>query len=97
MSKVKTDEKKPLPLEDTLRDLALLRASELDLRSLLSIETAEAPAPTPVDASVARSYEFAQAARATIRIQNRGEVEKEGERLEGVRAAVEDALDGLIR
>lgn len=80
----------PLPLEDTLRDLALLRASELDLSVLVQEGTSnEAPG------DVERSYAFAREARAVIRMDNRCEVEKQGERLEGVRSTVEDALGGL--
>ncbi|KAI0036898.1 hypothetical protein K488DRAFT_28002, partial [Vararia minispora EC-137] len=79
-----------LPLEETLRDLALLRASELDLRTLLSVDSKDGVAPTPVDASVKRSFDFVQAARAAIRIHDRGDVEKEGEKLEGVRATVDE-------
>jgi hypothetical protein len=96
-----TSNHKPLPLSSTLRDLALLRASDIDLTSLLP------PKPTPssepdfvakvdVDDSVRRSYEFAREARAAVKILNNGEVDREGARLEtGVRNQLEDVLKGL--
>ena len=87
----------PLSLEDTLRDLAVLRSSDINLAAILTstIPAPSAVSPTAVDASVARSYEFVQAARAAIKIKNRGEVEAQGERVNDVRGRLEDVLDGL--
>ena len=91
MSKAKSDAH-TLPLDATLRDLALLRACDVNLSSLLP---PEAPSEGAVDKSVARSHEFANEARAAIRMLNRGSVEDQGERLEGVRAVLEDAAGAL--
>lgn len=91
MSKGKADAH-TLPLDATLRDLALLRACDIDLSSLLP---PEAPGETAVDQSVARSHEFAYEARAAIRMLNRGSVDEQGERLESVRAVLEDAAGAL--
>ncbi|KAH8997660.1 hypothetical protein EDB86DRAFT_2769690, partial [Lactarius hatsudake] len=77
----------PLALEDTLRDLAILRASGVDLAAVLASTTA--------DTSVARSYEFARAARAAITISNRGDVEAQVERVNDVREKLEDVAAGL--
>ncbi|KAI0915821.1 hypothetical protein AcW1_003683 [Taiwanofungus camphoratus] len=98
----------PLPLSDTLRDLALLRASDCDLSSVLS-NTLASSSPNlqskpldpisdrehSIDDPVTRSYEFVRETRAVIRLLNRGEVERQGERLEGVRSRLEDVLQGL--
>jgi hypothetical protein len=91
----------PLSLEDTLHDLAVIRASDIDLAAILaSTMPATAPDtitshPHPADASVARSHEFAQAARAAIKIRNKGDVEAEGERVNDVRGRLEVVVEGL--
>lgn len=101
-----TTKTKPLPLSDTLRDLALLRVSDFDLSSLLpqpatptgSVHTATSPddsEKTAIDSCVIRSYEFATEARKAIRILNRGEVDSQGSRIENVRSQLEDVLKGL--
>ncbi|KAI0249584.1 hypothetical protein BJV78DRAFT_1129450 [Lactifluus subvellereus] len=87
----------PLSLEDTLRDLAVLRTSDIDLAAILT-STMPAPSavsPTAMDASIAHSYEFVEAARAAIKINNRGDVEAQGERVNDVRGKLEDVLEGL--
>ncbi|KAH9060367.1 hypothetical protein EDB83DRAFT_911291 [Lactarius deliciosus] len=89
----------PLALEDTLRDLAILRAS-VDLAAVLASTTASA-APVSIitatasDTSVSRSYEFAHAARAAITISNRGDVEAQVERVNDVREKLENVAAGL--
>lgn len=87
----------PLPLEQTLRDLALLRAYEIDFSSLLPDPKADESesGSTDVDASVERSYEFVRQARAVLKIMNREDAEKQGSRIEDVRSILEDALNGL--
>ncbi|KAH9023121.1 hypothetical protein EDB84DRAFT_478012 [Lactarius hengduanensis] len=90
----------PLALEDTLRDLAILRASGVDLATVLAPTTASAVSvstttATASDTSVARSYEFARAARAAIAISNRGDVEAQVERVNDVREKLEDVAAGL--
>ncbi|EIN11951.1 hypothetical protein PUNSTDRAFT_83821 [Punctularia strigosozonata HHB-11173 SS5] len=85
--------KAPLPITDTLRDLAVLRASDIDLSSLLP------PRPesngTAVDKSVLESYQFVKEARAALRILNRGDVEAQGAKVEDLRGKLEDILNGL--
>ncbi|GBE81363.1 predicted protein [Sparassis crispa] len=98
----------PLPLSDTLRDLALLRASDLDLSTVLppsamtsALAGGDAAIPDSdaasgsVNDAVKRSYEFAQEARMVLRLLNRGKVEKQGSRVEDVRSKLEDVLQGL--
>lgn len=100
----KSQNLKPLPLSDTLRDLALLRASELDLSSLLpSTSYGSTPvakntsrvSAVDIDASVERSYDFARESRMALKIHNRGDAETQGERVEDVRSKLDDVLKGL--
>ena len=89
----------PLAFEDTLRDLAILRASSVDLAAVLAsnttLPTTSSADTTVEEVSVARSYEFAQAARAAIKIRNRGDVEAQVERVNDVRDKLEDVALGL--
>lgn len=89
-----------LPLGDTFRDLALLRASDCDLTSALISHTAiqdtsSTHSDDDVKVSVDRSYEFVKETRAAIRQLHRGEVDKQGSRLEDVRSRLEDVSAGL--
>jgi hypothetical protein len=107
-AKAKAATKNPLSLEDTLHDMAVIRSSDIDLTAILASAmpapspvspTGTAPAPAPaadIDASVARSHEFAQAARAAIKIKNRGDVEAQGERVNEVRGQLEEVVEGLV-
>jgi len=97
--------KAPLSLEDMLHDLAVIRSSDVDLAEILASAMPAAPSPVSptgtgtaadVDASVARSHEFAQAARAAIRTKNRGEVEAQGERVNEVRGQLEEVVEGFV-
>ena len=107
-AKARKKDASPLALEDTLRDLAILRASSVDLAAVLATSAhTVAPLPTTLaacnmteeaaamDASVLRSYEFAHAARAAIKIRNRGDVEAQVERVNEVRDKLEDVAAGL--
>ena len=93
----------PLSLQDTLHDLAVIRASDIDLAAILASTMPETiggivvapPTAAEADASVARSHEFAQAARAAIKIRNRGDVEAQGERVNDVRGQLEEVVEGL--
>ena len=89
----------PLAFEDTLRDLAILRASSVDLAAVLAsnttLPTTSSADTTEEEVSVARSYEFAQAARAAIKIRNRGDVEAQVERVNDVRDKLEEVALGL--
>ncbi|EPQ57485.1 hypothetical protein GLOTRDRAFT_120642 [Gloeophyllum trabeum ATCC 11539] len=99
-------DKNPLPLSETLRDLALLRASEVDLVKVLrssseplareTSDVAESRAgDAEIGASVEKSYEFVRDARAVIKVLNRGDVESQGARVEDLRSKLEDVLEGL--
>ena len=103
-AKAKRKDAPPLALEDTLRDLAILRASGVDLSAVLTSTTASAPAEpvsttttttTDADTSVSRSYEFARAARVAIKIRNKGDVEAQVERVNDARDKLEDVAAGL--
>lgn len=94
---------KPLPLSDTLHDLAILRASGVDLAGVLGTTADDAASADPLTAeeqakkqeTVAKSYEFVREARAALKILNRGEVEKEGGRVDDVRNGLDEILNGL--
>jgi hypothetical protein len=98
---------KSLPLSDTLRDLALLRVSDIDLSPLLSttssVEQGQSLSSSELDgddraavnASVERSYEFVKAARSAVRMHHRGDVEKIGKTIDDVRSKIDDVLKGL--
>ena len=89
---------KPFPLSATLRDLALFRASDVDLASILP----EVVSPrdrqdvlADVESSLERSYEFVREAKAVMNIHNKGLVETQGLKVEQVRGEMEDVLSGL--
>lgn len=84
----------PLSLNDTLRDLALLRACDVDFSALVAQPAADEQR-SEADASVDRSYEFVREARAALKVLNRGEVEQQGERVESIRGTLEDVAQGL--
>jgi hypothetical protein len=89
---------KPLALSATLRDLALLRVSGLDVASLiptLPTQSTTKPGTGTTDATVEQSYEFVQQTRTAIKIHNRGEVENVGSDVEAVRTKVEELSNGL--
>jgi hypothetical protein len=92
---------KPLPLNDTLRDLALFRASDVDLSLLLPQQRMEPDQPSgrqdgdDLGFWLDRSHEFVREAKAVIRMQNRGLVETNGERVDGVRGELENMLKSL--
>jgi hypothetical protein len=88
---------KVLPLADILRDLAVLRASETEIPDTLlrgenEIQTHTSPSIT---ASVASSYEFAQAARTAIKLHNSGKVDIEGAKVDNIQKKIVDFLEGL--
>ncbi|KAI0769571.1 hypothetical protein BD413DRAFT_613623 [Trametes elegans] len=93
----------PLPLSSTLHDLALLRASDLDLAALLPPSSSadadggssSGAADPAVEASVQRSLEFSHQARAALKLLHTDAVEKEGARLDEVRERLEDVVHGL--
>lgn len=88
---------KPFPLEKSLRDLALLRAAEIDVASLLPVPDAAASttSPSSVEVTVDESFEFVREARLALKIHNRDEAQTQGSRVEEVRSKLEDLLSGL--
>jgi hypothetical protein len=95
----KSEDTKPFPLSSTLRDLALFRASDIDLSTLLpqgdTNGTSHHPPDSDVESSLERSYEFVREARAVLSVQNKGAVETQGGKVEKVRGELEDVLNGL--
>ncbi|KIY66218.1 hypothetical protein CYLTODRAFT_423657 [Cylindrobasidium torrendii FP15055 ss-10] len=84
---------KPLALGDTLRDLALLRASGVDLAALVPASSGSAPrtdAESAADEAVARSEAFIQSARMALKVHDAGKVDIVGAKLEGLREGIED-------
>lgn len=92
-----TSKPKPLPLSETLRDLALLRSCDVDLANLLppSADTTSTTEASEAELTVARSFEFVAQARAALKIMNREQVEKQGSRVEDIRSTLEDVNQGL--
>ncbi|KAH8828124.1 hypothetical protein DL96DRAFT_1601838, partial [Flagelloscypha sp. PMI_526] len=96
-------QQQPLPLTETLRDLALLRASDISLSPLVSPNPpTDGAAPrqsgtlegTPdANSSVERSYQFVIEARKAIRIHNSEETQ--AARVDELRAKLEDVTQGL--
>jgi hypothetical protein len=87
-----------LPLADVLHDLAVLRASETEIPETLlgESDTLETDtSKTPVEASVASSYEYTRAARKVIRLHDSNKVEGEGARIEDMRSRLEVLLEEL--
>ena len=82
-----------LPLGAVLRDLALLRASGVDL-SLLVPGTGEC-SDGVIEGSVAASYSFVEEGRRVIRLHGRGDLGAEGEKVEAIRAELEGVARGL--
>jgi hypothetical protein len=88
---------KPLSLGGTLRDLALLRAADIDLSTLVGKPDPASipPQPNAVDLSVARSYEFSREARAVINAFDRGLVDKERIKLNELESRLQEIQEGL--
>ena len=80
-----------LPLSVTLRDLAVLRASDVDFSSVLDTEIVN----DSRQESLQRSQEFVKDARSALRIANNESVERQGSRVEELRALGEQALLAL--
>ncbi|KAG1851661.1 hypothetical protein F4604DRAFT_1304175 [Suillus subluteus] len=88
----------PLPLHDTLRDLALLRASSVDLSGLIADDPTSSQAPREVEGveeSAIQSYAFVREVRTALRIHNSGEAQKQATRIETVQVELVDVLRSL--
>lgn len=84
---------KPLQLADTLHDLAILRASDIDLSKFLPNVIAQAHTHAEMDEYVNKSYELAREARAAIRIADSDKVDAEGAKLDSIRSELEGVLE----
>lgn len=82
-----------LPLADTLRDLALLRASDLDVASILAREDTQC-SPHPSN-TFDGSREFIHICRRVLKLHDSGGVDIQGEKVEVVRNKLEGLMDGL--
>lgn len=88
-----SNKRNPLPLENTLRDLAILRAADVDLSDLVT-STVESDEMSDEHKSVTQSYEFVKEARNAMKISHRDDVEKQGERIEELRSKLEQVIAG---
>ncbi|KAG2746398.1 hypothetical protein P692DRAFT_20835979 [Suillus brevipes Sb2] len=88
----------PLPLHDTLRDLALLRASSVDLSGLIADDATSSQAPREVEVveeSTIQSYAFVKEARNALRMHDSGEAQKQAARIEKLQVELVDVLGSL--
>jgi len=92
----------PLASSDTLRDLAILRASDIDLASIPGVapsasQTIGRPQSDDTERGVLinKSYTFVSEAKAAMKIMNSGMVDNQGARIEEVRAGLEEVVKGL--
>ena len=100
---------KPLPLEATLHDLAILRASDIDLSKCIpnasdsnipdgsSDSSSHRPggATNERDRLLDQSYEYVKEGRSAIRLLHRGDVDVQGSRGDSIRETLEDIVSGL--
>jgi hypothetical protein len=94
---------KNLTFAEVLRDLALIRASDLDLTSLLppseisnqSNSQSQHPEVDEIESSFTQSQEFITAARAALRTMNRGDADVQGDKIEKLRSQLEAVQAGL--
>ena len=88
----------PLPLGDVLRDLAVLRASDVDLSDGSTFPDAEsADSANEADGtqkSVQQSYQFVKKAREALRVHQRGDLDKREDELKVLRSKLEEVRDG---
>ena len=93
-----SNKQNPLPLGDVLRDLAVLRASDVDLSDGMSFPDVE-PSDSANEAdgtrkSVQQSYHFGREAREALKVHQRGDIDKEGDKLDVLRGQLEVLRDG---
>ncbi len=95
----KTKDQKPFALTNTLRDLALLRASDLDFAALvpttLADETQQTEESRAIEESLKNSYEYVRTTRAVLKANGRGDVDLQGQRIEGIRENLSDVEKGI--
>lgn len=98
VSTMSSSKSKPLPLSDTLRDLALLRASGVDFSNVLSQEPstrANTTEPPEVLRSTERSHEFVNETRGALRVYNSGELQRKRTDIQKVQGELDEVLKGL--
>ncbi|KIM54400.1 hypothetical protein SCLCIDRAFT_1221998 [Scleroderma citrinum Foug A] len=86
---------KPLALPDTLRDLALIRASDIDLSALLPDENQRAADEPEVSNSIMQSHKFVAETRAALRAYSSGDLQKKNAEIQRVQTELADVLRGL--
>ncbi|KAJ3574662.1 hypothetical protein NP233_g1628 [Leucocoprinus birnbaumii] len=95
----KSKDQKVLSLQDTLRDLALLRTSDIDLAALVPSASADAIQQSEenkaIEASLQSSYDYVRSARNVMKINDRGDVDAEGRRIEVIREKLSQVEEGL--
>lgn len=104
----KPADSKPFPLSDTLHDLAVLRASDIDLAAYLrpnasgqgmkakpALSSGLSSEDSEREQLVAKSFDYVREGRAAIRLLHRGDVDNQGARVDKVRGELEDILSGL--
>lgn len=88
----------PLPLGDVLRDLAVLRASDVDLSDGTtfpdSVSADSADEANGTQKSVQQSYQFVKEAREALKVQQRGDLDKQGDNLGILRNKLGELRDG---
>ena len=88
----------PLPLGDVLRDLAVLRASDVDLSDGTTFPDAErSDSASEADGtrnSVQQSYQFVKEAREALKVHQRGDLDKQGDQLGVLRGKLEELRGG---
>jgi hypothetical protein len=91
-----TKSRKPLPLSDILRDLALLRASALGIPEIFKAAKQDSDVISPTSSSpesipsVAASYNYVATVRAAIKLKDSGKLEAEGKKIEDARNKYEE-------
>ena len=81
-----------LTMSNILRDLAVMRANDVDLDQLH-----ESAPRDELDESVETAREFSKEARAALKIQNQELVENEGKQIDELRGRLEDVVSGLSK
>lgn len=93
-------DQKPFTLGDTLRDIALLRASDIELAALVPAtpvdSTTQVEGDKAIRESVKDSYDYVRSARNVIKISDRGDVDAQGQRIEHVREKLSNVEEGLV-
>ena len=88
----------PLPMGDVLRDLAVLRASDVDLSDGATFpNSGSADSANEADGtqkSVQQSYQLVKEAREALRVHQRGDLDKQGDKLGILCSKLEELRDG---